>query len=281
MIKNLIPILFEDQDVLTISKPAGLVVNRADTVTEPTVQDWLQETYAWARGEWEGEWQSLVPEGFAAEYGTPEEIFRERVGVAHRLDKDTSGALVIAKNPGSLVALLRAFKQREVAKQYTCLVHGKVKVEHDVLSWPIARASHSKLQFGVDVAGRPAETEYQVKHYYPGLLIEDVMKLPEAAGHNFRKKASLYQGFTLIDCWPKTGRTHQIRVHFAHMKHPLVGDQTYAGKKRQALDRIWCPRHFLHAARITFSHPRTHESLTIEAPLPEDLEQVLAWLRSF
>jgi 23S rRNA pseudouridine1911/1915/1917 synthase len=178
------------------------------------------------------------------------------------------------------MCLLRAFKKREVSKKYVCLVHGKVRVEHDVLNWPIARASHSKLQFGVDVAGRPAETEYQVVRYYPGLNVEEVVKLPQAAGHNFRKKAPLYQGFTLLECWPKTGRTHQIRVHFAHMKHPLVGDQTYAGKKRQVLDGIWCPRHFLHAANITFQHPRTHQPQTIEATLPADLEEVLTLLRA-
>ncbi len=278
---NILPndILFEDKDILVLNKPAGLVVNRADTTSEETLQDWLAEQVIgdWSQTSREA-WLPLVPSEFAAEYGTPEEIFAERLGLVHRLDKETSGALVLAKNPGALVNLLAQFKNRQVTKQYLALCHGKFGVEHDTLHLPLGRASHNRQQFAVRPDGRTAETEYQVQTFFPHLDIEKVMALPTAQGSDIRRKAKVYQGFSLVACWPHTGRTHQIRVHLAHIKHPLVGDAVYVGKKRQSLDAAWCPRHFLHAAELSFKHPRTDQTVHISAPLTPDLGAVLELL---
>ncbi|HYD34596.1 MAG TPA: RluA family pseudouridine synthase [Vitreimonas sp.] len=276
-------ILFEDNDLLLINKPPGLVLNRAQTVTEPTVQDWMEEYLGGAAGIEQiiansQAWLAVIPAQFDAQFGTPETIFRERLGIVHRLDKDTSGVLLLAKNPGSLVHLLRQFKDRQVSKTYLCLTHGKFKLEKGVVSAPLGRASHNRLQFAVQPEGRAAITEYEVQVFYPHLNLEKILELPTAKGQNIRKKSQIYQGFSLVKCWPKTGRTHQIRVHMAHLQHPLVGDSTYAGKKRQGLDATWCPRQFLHAEQLEFTHPRTQEQVSFTAPLTADLERALSLL---
>jgi 23S rRNA pseudouridine1911/1915/1917 synthase len=200
----------------------------------------------------------------------------------HRLDKDTSGALLLAKNPGSLVNLLHQFKTRQVTKQYLCLVHGKFGIPAATVSFPMGRGSHNRQVFTVRADGREAVTEYKVQGFYPQLAVEKVAAVLPATHHldlkQLTKRFSIYQGFSLVECWPKTGRTHQIRVHMAHLKHPLVGDTTYVGKKRQALDPLWCPRQFLHASQLTFTHPRSGEVLTMAAPLAADLEKVVEYL---
>jgi len=277
-----IDILYQDQDVTVIAKPSGLVVNRADTVTEPTVQDWFAEQlkadeFA-KKTAAKTSWQKMVPANFANEYGSPEEIFAERGGIVHRLDKETSGVLVLANNPGALVELLRQFREREVAKMYTCLAHGKFQILEDTLQLPLGRSSQNRTKFTLDVEGRLAETHYKVTQFYPKLDIEKVAGLVEArsgaeAVRNLRKKLERnYQGFSLVQCWPKTGRTHQIRVHMSTIQHPLVSDNTYLGKKRHSLDNLWCSRLFLHASELEFAHPRTGEKLKFELPLPAELE---------
>jgi 23S rRNA pseudouridine1911/1915/1917 synthase len=279
-------VIFEDQDLLVINKPPGVVVNRAETVGEPTIQDWMMAYLAQSseasssatQAVSQENWQALIPADFQAEYGTPEVIFSERQGIVHRLDKETSGALLLAKNPGSLVALLKQFKDHQVKKTYQCLVHGKFSVSQDVISLPMGRASHDRKQFAVRSDGREAITEYRVEKFYPQLDSDKLKALPQAKGQNIAKKIKMYQGFSLVTCLPKTGRTHQIRVHLAHLRHPLVGDKVYAGKKRQALDHLWCQRHFLHASELTFTHPRTHERVTVNAPLPQDLQAALDFL---
>ena len=254
-------ILYQDEDLLVINKPAGVVVNRAKSVQGETVQDFFQkqisvQTRLIA---------SLLPKNFDPQYGSPEEIFAERQGMVHRLDKDTSGALILAKNPGSLVNLLAQFWERQVQKKYLALVHGKFNVERDIISFPIARAHDDRQKFRVDISGREAKTEYRVLEFYPDLKDKKL-------------RSKSYQGFSLLECLPKTGRTHQIRVHLAHIKHPLVGDLKYLGRKRRKLDTLWTKRHFLHASEITFTHPRSGETLTITAPLPSDLQTVLSML---
>jgi 23S rRNA pseudouridine1911/1915/1917 synthase len=274
---HLIPtILFEDADVLVINKPPGLVVNRAHTVADATLQDWLAAELPSRPAA--AEWSSLVPADFSGEFGQPEAIMTERLGIAHRLDKDTSGALLIGKNPGALVHLLAQFKQRRIKKTYRCLTHGKFQINHDTLNLPLGRSLHTQLKFAVRPDGRVATTEYQVEQYFPGLDLAKVKTAPDFSGANLTKKARIYQGFSLVTCWPHTGRTHQIRVHMAHIQHPLVGDQTYAGRKRQAADILWCPRHFLHAAQLEFTHPRSGEVVTVTAPLWPDLQTALTWL---
>jgi 23S rRNA-/tRNA-specific pseudouridylate synthase len=298
-------ILYEDQDLMLIAKPPGVVVNSAETTPEVTVQEWFakylsekavrSQDNALAESRTaelprsaavpelsQAEWQLQVPEEFESTFGTPEEIWAERCGIVHRLDRETSGVLLLAKHPGSLVALLRQFKQREVQKEYLCLVHGKLPVDHDMISLPLGRATRDRKLFAVVPDGRPAETEYAVEAFFPqfnrAVLDAHWSELKSRAPQGFRKRLSSYQSFSLLRCKPRTGRTHQIRVHLAHLKHPIVGDQTYGGKKRQKLDAAWCPRHFLHAESLMFQHPRTRESMTITAPLSEDLQKALEFV---
>lgn len=279
------PIIFEDEDIVVINKPGGVVVNRSDSTPSGTVQDWFEERYGLIQANSTSTtptdpttapnagWMSLLPDDFESQYGTPEEIFLERQGMVHRLDKDTSGALVFAKNPGSLVNMLFQFKKREVTKRYLCLTHGKFVMPSGDVRLPIGRRPDDRKRFGVVPDGRPAETEYRVLQYYS--VFQKELLPPEIAS---KKRFELYQGFSLVECFPKTGRTHQIRVHLQHLQHPIVGDIQYAGKKRAQLDRLWCQRQFLHASELTFNHPRSGESVSFEANLPGDLQQAMQYI---
>lgn len=265
--------LYEDQDCAVLSKPPGVVVNVAQSTVDETVQEWwfarLQKLLHMSSQEW----VQLLPEEFDESYGTPDGIFAQRQGIVHRLDKDTSGCLVLATNPGSLVNLMYQFKLRQVKKSYLCLVHGQLANEGGDISLPIARHHTQRQKMAVVTAGRPSTTQYTVVQRFSGFSHQALERLPEL------KKIQLhYQGFCLVECSPQTGRMHQIRVHLAHVGHPLVGDETYTGRKRARYDHIWCPRQFLHAQHIEFAHPRTHDTVKVEAPLPEDLQTVLTKL---
>jgi 23S rRNA pseudouridine1911/1915/1917 synthase len=281
-----IEILFEDQDLAVINKPAGVIVNRSETVNEETIQDWWQNTLPTFPVALTEADRALLPPDFTESYGSAEEIFRERGGIVHRLDKETSGVLILAKNPGSLVKLLAEFRGRTLSKKYLCLVHGKFQIPEDTVTLPLARSPENRTKFAVASDGRTAETRYQVQEYFPRVDVPRVVKLAhqlQAAGHEIpklfgKKIQQVYQGFSLVACWPKTGRTHQIRVHMAHLKHPIIADEIYLGKKRYHFDGVWCPRLFLHATEITFPHPRTGENLTVTAPLPQDLTSALTYL---
>lgn len=282
-----IEVLYEDDDLVVVNKPPGVVVNRAKSVPGSTLQDWMDERYHIPQRLNTGElsqdksWWSLIPESFDNSYGEPENIFVERSGMVHRLDKDTSGVLVLGKNPGAMIALMTQFQQRSVHKMYQCLVHGIFKQDQDIIRLPLGRSQHNRQRFAVIAEGRPAETEFAVTGRYT-FNDEKLLKIATQAGESTEKelqqKLKLYEGFSLLECLPKTGRTHQIRVHFSHVQHPLVGDKLYVGKKRVKLDELWCPRQFLHAARIQFTHPRTAELLTVTAPLSKDLSQALQYL---
>jgi 23S rRNA pseudouridine1911/1915/1917 synthase len=265
-------ILFEDQDILVLNKPAGLVVNQAETAPVGTLQAWCAEQ-PW-QSVWPTDWATLVPADFESTYGTPEVIFASRQGVVHRLDKDTSGVLILAKHPGSLVALLAEFRERRVSKSYVALLHGQLKVLEETISAPISRGTKDRQRFVVDPAGRSATTQYKVEQLYADLNWSAV-----AGDKQFVTAAKrAYQGFSLVECWPLTGRTHQIRVHFNYLHHPLVGDALYLGRKRARLDYVWAPRQCLHAKQLEIQHPRNREKITTSAPLAEDLQQVLSLL---
>lgn len=275
-----ITIVYQDEDIVAVNKPAGVVVNRAQTVQGETLQDWLETNIPEIRdivtkGVYPDGWMSQIPDEFSDEFGSPQEIFLQRSGIAHRLDKETSGILLVAKHPGSLLELLRQFKQREIQKQYICLVHGKFALPIGEVVAPLGRRSGNRKLFGVVAEGRPAVTYYEVQNFFPEFNTDRVM---QETGEK-SKRFSLYQGFSLVKCWPKTGRTHQIRVHMAHISHPIVGDKLYVGKKRNKLDFLWCKRHFLHAHSIECTHPRTKQKLQLEAQLSVDLQSVLEYVR--
>jgi 23S rRNA pseudouridine1911/1915/1917 synthase len=223
-------IIFEDKDILLHNKPSGVVVNRANTTKEPTVQDWLEK------------YLKLKDKGIG-----------KRAGIVHRLDKGTSGILIVAKTTKVFENLQRQFKERRVKKSYQCLVHGKIEIKKGQISAPVGRLPWNRERFGVLPGGRSAETNYEVISYY-------------------KKDKDI---FSLVNVSPKTGRTHQIRIHMKYLGYPLVADEFYAGRKTSRNDKTWCPRLFLHAKSISFVHPRTNKKLTFQTNLPNDLGKVL------
>lgn len=238
-------ILYEDEVMVVVSKPAGMVVNRAETVRGTTLQDWVEASYS--------DTYHGVKEG---------SVFRQRSGIAHRLDKETSGVMLIAKTERALDNLMEQFRLRRVNKTYLALAHGKVEPKSGYWWLPIKRLSEDRQKFGVDIEGKMGKTDYQVEKYLQAKsMIGGVQAFP--------------QGFSLLKLFPKTGRTHQIRVHLRHMQAPIVADRLYLGKKLYQKDKDWCPRHFLHAAKIEFSHPVGHKRMTVEGELPQELENAL------
>lgn len=220
--------LFENEDFLVIEKPAGLVVHPGAGVESGTLANALIADYP--------EMENLG------------EHFRP--GIVHRLDKDTSGLMLVAKNPTSFDHAKKAFKDRQVGKEYIALVHGRIEKSHGFIDKPLELAPKLR-KVRVSEDGKAALTEYRVLGY-------------------FQDKVSLDQ-YTQIRVILHTGRTHQIRVHFAHEGYPLAGDALY-GKGKPLPSGL--TRQFLHAARLTFRLPEG-TNLDIESKLPEDLEKVL------
>lgn len=178
------------------------------------------------------------------------------MGIVHRLDKETSGLLLAAKTKDSFESLQNQFKKRIVEKKYIALVHGKVETIKGSIDLPVGRLPWRRDRFGVLPGGRKAQTGFKVLRYY------DTRK-----GY-----------FSFLELIPKTGRTHQIRIHLKHIGHPIVSDQFYAGRKTAREDRKWCPRLFLHASEISFSHPNNFRKIEFKIQLPGDLSQTLRLL---
>lgn len=217
-----IPIIYEDRAVVVIDKPAGLLVHDVSSrSSEPTVAD------------------------FSATKSS--DSSPGRPGIVHRLDRDTSGVMIIAKNAAAKTFLQDQFRQRLVQKEYLALVEGHLRQSEAVIDLPIARKSNS-ARYVIDLSGRPAETAYKLEAEYPG--------------------------YSYLRLHPKTGRTHQIRVHFAHLGHPLAGDRLYGARVLKGLSR-----QFLHSNKLTIQLPGS-KSRTFESPLPADLVAVLDSLKN-
>lgn len=238
-------ILYEDKDLLVINKPSGIVVNRAESVKGETVEEWAEE-------------KGIT--GTTSSTGITGTDFEKRKGIVHRLDKETSGVLLIAKTEGAFKELQRQFKAREVEKTYVALVHGKVAPAGGVIKASVGRLPWHRKRFGVLAGGREAETEYRVSSIVNRVWDKGREEL------------------TLLELSPKTGRTHQIRVHLKSINHPVVGDSLYAGRKTARRDRQWCPRLFLHAKKIVFKHPVSGKMISLKAPLPQELEEIIRQL---
>jgi len=227
-------IILDDRGFFVVEKPSGWISNEAGTTTtQPVIQTWIKKNFKYPlNGDWEA-----------------------RDGLVHRLDKETSGILLIAKNKETFEELQRQFKNRLVQKTYLALVHGRVKLDSGEINAPVGRLPWRRDRFGVLPGGREAVTYYRVITNYQSPITNEQ--------------------FTLLELTPKTGRTHQIRIHLKHIGHPLVADDFYAGRKTSRKDRLWCPRLFLHALKISFLHPVKKTEMEFESQLPSDLKKVL------
>jgi 23S rRNA pseudouridine1911/1915/1917 synthase len=225
-----IEVLYEDDSILAVNKPPGLVVHPAP-----------------------GHWSGTLVNALVHRWGEVTEGFDPlRPGIVHRLDKDTSGVLIIARSPGVLETIARQFRRREVTKRYLALTWGRMRRLDGVIEGRIARDRVHRKRMSVQARGREAVTRFEV--------------------------VELFAQNSLLRIYPETGRTHQIRVHLAAIGHPIVADAQY-GRGSRAL-RIPIDRQALHAESITFRHPITGEPLFVSAPLPDDFAAALRWLRS-
>lgn len=236
-------ILYESENLLVMNKPAGLVVHADGKHKEPTVVDWVEKKYPATKDV--GEKMTIEHEG--------EDVAIARGGIVHRIDRDTSGCLLIAKNQKTFEWLKQQFQEHTIKKKYVAIVFGWIREDRGIIDKPIGR-SHSDIRgwaVGSRARGvmRTAITRYVVR------------------------KRFTYQDskYTVVDLYPQTGRTHQLRVHMAHLGHAMVADPIYAGNKKSQLPLT---RTALHAEKITFKDLNGKE-IEVTAPLPEDLEKII------
>jgi len=231
-------ILHEDDALLVLNKPAGLVVHPAP-------------------GHWTGTLVNALLYHFQTSGGSASTIGgKERPGLVHRLDKETSGIMVIAKTDQAHRALAAQFKQHTITRMYEALVWGVPKKGHGLIELAIGRDRKERKKFSARTARpKPSLTEYKVVE-------------------RFGKIAAR------VDLFPRTGRTHQLRVHMSALGHPLLGDPTYGGRKVQTLEALDVPRVMLHAKTLGFHHPVTGKPQEFTSPLPPDMASVLAALRT-
>jgi 23S rRNA pseudouridine1911/1915/1917 synthase len=220
-------IVFEDPVLLVINKPVGLVVHPGSGNPRGTLLNALL-------------------------HRVPQVAELPRAGIVHRLDKDTSGLLVVAKTLTAHTDLVRQLQARTVKREYLALVYGEID-RSGTVDAPLARDPHNRTKRGVHPMGKPAITHYEPIERFPG-------------------------GLTLLRCKLETGRTHQIRVHMQHIGHPLVGEQVYGASRRSHM-KLPFPRQALHAERLGLVHPVTHDFVQWECPLPPDFASLLAALR--
>lgn len=219
-------IVYEDSDLAIVDKPRGMVVHPA-------------------QGNWD---QTLVNALLYRIQGLSSINGEMRPGIVHRLDKDTSGLLIVAKNDRAHRHLAEQIKRHQVVRKYMALVHGRIKENQGQVAAPIGRNPRDRKKMAVIAGGREAVTNYRV----------------------IRR----FHDFTLVECSLETGRTHQIRVHMAYLGHPVAGDALY-GPRRKALD---LKGQALHACLLSFKHPATEQIVTFTSPLPAYFEEVLAKL---
>jgi len=233
-------IVYEDDDLAVVNKPAGMIVHAGAGATDS------------ARN------RGTLVNALLHHFGELSAVSGAlRPGIVHRLDKETSGLIIVAKNDATHRKLATQFSGRQVKKTYVALVHGWLKNDHGTIYTSISRDRVRRTRMTTrGSGGREAITHYAVQ----------------------RRIESAYGKFIVLDVRIDTGRTHQIRVHMASLGHPIVGDALYGaprdirGKNRPTIS---LPRNFLHAAKLEFQHPRTQESLSFEQPLPQELNQFL------
>ncbi|HSD98865.1 MAG TPA: RluA family pseudouridine synthase [Patescibacteria group bacterium] len=248
-------VIFEDSNLLVVNKPSGVVVNNSDTTAHTTTLQDMVASYLHVPSNP----TRLITQRKEGEWENPEDAFVNRCGIVHRLDKETSGALLVAKTLEAFIALQKEFKDRVVEKTYVALSHGKITPVQGEISVPVGRLEFNRKRFGIVAGGRESLTVYRVESYFENPKTKEIL--------------------SLVTLFPKTGRTHQIRVHLQYIGHPIFGDELYAGRKIARNDRKILQRVFLHAAHISFLHPVTQKKMEFSAPLPEELETVLSQLK--
>jgi 23S rRNA pseudouridine1911/1915/1917 synthase len=214
-----IKIIFEDKNLLVVDKPSGMTTTKEKKGESGTLEDFLMKV-------------------------RPNDLPRN--GIVHRLDKGTSGLILVAKNEKTFSNLKSQFKNRTVKKKYYCLVGGETSMDGSI-NWPISRSKYGFGKFGINVDGKNALTEF---------------KLIERLKRNSKK-------YSLLEINLKTGRTHQIRVHLSHLRWPLVGDRLYGGETDSLL------RPFLHAFHLEFNNPETKKRIILNSELADDLKDHL------
>jgi 23S rRNA pseudouridine1911/1915/1917 synthase len=241
-----IEVVYEDPALTVVNKPPGMVVHPA-----------------------KGNWRGTLVNALQFHYDTLSTVGGEnRPGIVHRLDRDTTGLIIIAKDDAAHRALARAFEERTVQKEYLAFVAGVPRRDSDYIERPIGIHPTSREKMAIRQAedgGKEAVTFYEV--------------------------LERFDGYALVRCKPRTGRTHQIRVHLAHIGHPIVADKAYSGRDRLTLadlagpdipepDTILIDRQALHAQALRFHHPLTGQELNLVAPMPADMTAVLDALRA-
>ncbi|MDA8100457.1 MAG: RluA family pseudouridine synthase, partial [Nitrospiraceae bacterium] len=233
-------VIYEDDCMVVLNKPPGLVVHPAPGNYTGTLVNALLFHYG-----------SLPPPTRRA---PEDEDEQDRAGIVHRLDKDTSGVMVVARTAEVLAALSAQFKERIVRKKYTAIVLGVIKKGSGTIEAPIGRHVKERKKISVHTASpREAITLFRVLERFAGA--------------------------TLVEVEIKTGRTHQIRVHMAHAGHPVLGDRTYGGSKVASIQGIGVGRQMLHAESLSLLHPVTGHPMTFTAPPPRDMLSVIDRLR--
>ncbi len=224
-----VEVVYEDADVLVVDKSAGLVVHPGAGNTDGTLVHGLVARF---------------PE--LVSVGDP-----SRPGIVHRLDKGTSGLLVVARSQDAYRSLVAQMSSHSVERRYAALVWGRPEPANGVIDAPVGRSTRDPTRMTVSSRGRAARTQYKVEHVY-------------------HSPATV----SLLGCQLETGRTHQVRVHLSAIHHPVVGDRRYGGTREQ----IHAPRPMLHARALAFAHPVSGDRVEVEAPLPSDFRAVLAGL---
>lgn len=233
-----IPVLFADEHWIVLDKPAGVLTHGNRAGGEMTAATWAEERF-----------------GPLPSFSGP-----HRPGIAHRLDRHTSGLLVLARTQAALDSLKEQFQGRSVQKTYIAIAHGAPRFDTEWVEGFLGRREHARDRMSVvqEGAGRAASTYFEVRE-------------------RFRE-------YALLEVQPKTGRTHQVRVHLASVGLPLVGEKLYKPRRmanvRLPADAPPMERQALHAAKLVLTHPATGESCTFEAPLPADMSALLTWLRA-
>ena len=224
-----VPVIYEDKDIIVVNKPKGMVVHPANGNPDGTL---VNAILAMCKGSLSGIGGEIRP------------------GIVHRLDKDTSGLLIVAKNDEAHIKMSKQIQDRKVEKRYIALVRGNVPDDEATIDMPIARSKVDRKKMAVDKNGKEAVTHFKV--------------------------LKRYGNYTLLEIKIDTGRTHQIRVHMSYIGYPVVGDSVYSSGKNE----FGIEGQMLHARYLKFKHPITGKELNLEAPLPEYFEKIIKQLES-